>query len=72
MVDKKQSIKDFIRLLFGQDKGPKRDLVAINAAAGFYLTGKVKNLKEGTLLAIELIENGKAAGKLEKTMISFS
>ena len=69
---KKQSIQDFARVIFGQDKGAKLDLVAINAAVGFYLTGKVKNLKEGTLLAIELIENGKAAGKLEKTMISFS
>ena len=70
--NRKQAFQDFTRVLFGEDDDAKRDLVAVNAAVGFYLTGKVKNLKEGTQLAIKLIENGKTANKLEKTMISFS
>lgn len=71
-TSREENIKDFLRVLYGKDKGPKRDIVAINAGASFYVTGKVRNLKEGTELAIELINNGKASQKLEQIVIFFN
>jgi len=64
-TSKEENIKDFVRILYGKEKGPKRDLVAVNAGTAFYLTGKTKNLKSGTKLAITLLEEKKSAEKLE-------
>jgi anthranilate phosphoribosyltransferase len=47
------------------NKGPKRNAVVINAAAGLYVAGKVKSLNEGVLMAEELIDTGKAKKQLE-------
>lgn len=48
------------------EKGPKRDIVVLNAGAALYCAGKAKNLEEGILLACESIDSGKALEKLEK------
>lgn len=58
-------ICDFLRIIYGKEKGPKRDIVCINAAVTFYVMEEVSNFKEGTKLAASLIDNGKAASKLE-------
>ena len=47
------------------EKGPKRDIVALNAAAAIVAGGKAENLKEGLLLAAASIDSGKALEKLE-------
>ena len=47
-------------------KGPKRDAVVINAAAGLYIGGKAATLAEGVMLAAQLIEEGEAMRKLEE------
>lgn len=60
------NIIDFLRIIYGKETGPKRDLAAINAGASFYVMGKSKTLKEGTNIAIDLLDNGKVAEKLEK------
>ena len=58
-------------ILNGKDRGPKRDLVLLNSAAGLVITGKAPNLTTGLKLAGELIDNGSALGKLE-ALIAFS
>ena len=47
-------------------KGPKRDAVLLNSAAGLYIAGKVDTMGEGVELAKELIDSGKALKQLEK------
>ncbi len=46
-------------------KGPKRDIVLLNAAAAIYVSDKAKSIKEGLALACESIDSGKAFKKLE-------
>lgn len=47
-------------------KGPKRDIVVINAAYAFYVAQKVRNINEGIALAQDSIDSGKARQKLEE------
>jgi len=47
-------------------KGPKRDIVIINAGAAIYVTGEAGDLKEGMKKAEESIDSGSALGKLNK------
>ena len=51
-------------------KGPKRDIVLLNSAAGLYSSGKVKDLNDGVELAANLIDNGDAARTLEKYRVA--
>ena len=48
------------------EKGPKRNAVLLNSAAGFYVAGKVESLREGVDLAAEIIDSGKALNQLQK------
>jgi anthranilate phosphoribosyltransferase len=52
------------RILRGEELGPKRDAVLLNAAAALFVAGKTKSLIAGWELAAEIIDSGKAAGKL--------
>jgi anthranilate phosphoribosyltransferase len=52
------------RILCGEERGPKRDVVLLNAAAALFVAGKTKSLVAGWELAVEIIDSGKAAGKL--------
>ena len=52
-------------------KGPKRDIVLLNAAFGLYAGGKVDTIEEGIDLAGMAIDSGKAYEKLEE-LIAFS
>ncbi len=47
-------------------KGPKRDIVVINAAYAFYVVERVKNINEGITLAQDSIDSGKARKKLDE------
>jgi len=52
-------------------KGPKRDIVCLNAAPAFVACGKAKTLQEGLALAARAVESGAAMDKLEK-LIAFT
>ena len=52
------------RILRGEERGPKRDAVLLNAAAALFVAGKTKSLVAGWELAAETIDSGQAAGKL--------
>jgi anthranilate phosphoribosyltransferase len=47
-------------------KGPKREIVLINAAAALYIGNKCENIKQGLILAKILIDSGKAYEKLQE------
>ncbi len=54
-----------IRDIFsGEERGPKRDAVLLNAAAALFVAGKSKSLMEGWDLAVQIIDSGKAKAKL--------
>lgn len=48
------------------EKGHKRNAVLMNAGAALYIGGKAGSMKEGILLAAELIDSGKALETLNK------
>ncbi|UCG77332.1 MAG: anthranilate phosphoribosyltransferase [Nitrospirota bacterium] len=52
--------------ILGGEKGPKRDIVLMNAAAAIVVAGKTDDLKEATNIAADSIDSGKAAKKLEE------
>ncbi len=49
-----------LRFLKGKLRGPLRDLVLINSAAGLVIAGKAKTLREGLVLAERSITSGRA------------
>ena len=53
------------RVLAGEERGPKRDAVLLNAAAALFVAGKSKSLTDGWELAAQLIDSGEAARKLK-------
>jgi anthranilate phosphoribosyltransferase len=46
-------------------KGPRRDLVVVNAAAALWVAGKARSIAEGMIQAEASLDSGAAAGKLE-------
>jgi anthranilate phosphoribosyltransferase len=52
------------RILRGDDRGPKRDAVLLNAAAGLFVANRARTLNEGWDLAAKIIDDGQAAKKL--------
>lgn len=55
-----------LRILSGEEKGAKRDVVLMNAGMSLYLGIDGITLEEGIAKAKELIENGKAYEKLQE------
>jgi anthranilate phosphoribosyltransferase len=62
--DKLANAEIIRRILRGDERGPKRDAVLLNAAAALFVAGKTKSLAEGWELAGETIDSGKANAKL--------
>ena len=52
------------RILRGEERGPKRDAVLLNAAAALWVAGWARSLSDGWDLAEEVIDCGRAAAKL--------
>jgi anthranilate phosphoribosyltransferase len=55
-----------LRALLAGQKGPYRDIVALNAAAAFLVGDKVETLREGVELAGAVIDDGRGQGALDK------
>jgi len=62
--DKNQNAGIVRRILAGDERGPKRDAVLLNAGAALFVAGKTKSLLEGWALAAETIDGGRAKAKL--------
>ncbi|MDH7594374.1 MAG: anthranilate phosphoribosyltransferase [Methanomicrobiales archaeon] len=54
-----------VRSVLGGERGPKRDIVLLNAAAAIYLGGRCGDMKEGIDLAEESIDRGDAERVLD-------
>ena len=50
-------------ILKGEEKGPKRQAVCLNAGAALYIAGKAASIEEGVKLAESLIDSGAALKK---------
>lgn len=59
------------RILSGDEGGPKRDIVLLNAGAAFVAAGVAGDLAEGVALAASVIDEKKALEKLE-ALIEFT
>lgn len=53
-------------ILSGQDKGPKRQAVCLNAGAALYAADSAETMEEGVRLAEYLIDSGRAMEKLQQ------
>ena len=60
-----ENAQDIIYILKGE-KGPKRDIVVMNAAAALYVAGKADSIKDAVSLAEDAIDSGKAMEKLDR------
>lgn len=57
---------EITRAILKGEKGHKRNAVLMNAGAALYIGGRADTMKDGTLLAAELIDSGKALETLNK------
>lgn len=57
---------EIVRSVLAGAKGPKRDIVILNAAYGLMAANKVTSVLEGMTLAAEAIDSGSALAQLEK------
>ena len=53
-------------ILKGEEKGPKRQAVCLNAGTALYIAGKAASIEEGVKLAESLIDSGAVLKKLEE------
>ena len=47
-------------------RGPRRDIVLVNAAAALVAAGRARNFREGVTLAGAAVDSGAALGKVEE------
>ena len=55
-----------VRSVLGGAGGPHRDIVVLNAGAGFVVGGRADSLSDGIELAADLIDRGDAAATLDR------
>lgn len=54
------------QVLGGQDRGPKREAVLLNAGAALFVAGKARSISDGWTRAEELIDSGRTMAKLNE------
>jgi anthranilate phosphoribosyltransferase len=62
--DRQTNARIVRRLLRGEERGPKRDALLLNAGAALFVAGRVRSIDEGWELAASVIDSGQAAAKL--------
>jgi anthranilate phosphoribosyltransferase len=67
-----RNLAHFIRIIYGRDTSPRRDIVLLNAGAALYLGGKANTIRDGVNLSRSLIESKAAARKLEELSAHFA
>jgi len=63
--DREENARTLRRILAGEERGPKRDAVLLNAAAGLFVAGRASSLQEGWEMAAKVIDSGAASAKLD-------
>jgi anthranilate phosphoribosyltransferase len=66
-----ENAKITLKILQGE-KGPRRDIVLLNAGTALYAANKAVSISEGVALAIESLDSGKALAKFEQLRNSVS
>ena len=56
----------FLRVVRGEDRGARRSMVLVNAAAALLVAGRTSTIDEGVVLAGEAIDHGQADATLQK------
>lgn len=64
--DAKSNAETARNILSGKDKGPRKDIVVLNAAAAIIVSGLADGFAPAIRLAEESIASGEAAGRLER------
>jgi anthranilate phosphoribosyltransferase len=54
------------RAVLGGERGPRRDIVAVNAGAALWLAGRAATLADCARLAEQAIDSGAAQAKLDR------
>jgi anthranilate phosphoribosyltransferase len=55
-----------VRILQGEERGPARDVVVLNAAAALQVAGRAGTLREGAAAAAALLDDGLAWNLVER------
>jgi anthranilate phosphoribosyltransferase len=55
----------FMRVIRGKDRGARRSMVLVNAAAALLVAGRVRTIDEGVVVAGEAIDQGRADATLK-------
>ena len=61
----KEEAAPLLRRILAGEPGPRADMVALNAAFAFHLTGRAASLAEGVQLAQQVLLSGRAAALLD-------
>lgn len=64
--DRADNARIIRQILSGDDRGPKRDAVLLNAGAALFVASRVRTITDGWELAARLIDGGEARRKLEQ------
>lgn len=64
--DRAENARILLAILDGKERGPKRDIVTLNAAAGFVVAGLAPDLSAGLDFARAQIDTGRALAKLRE------
>lgn len=64
--DKVANAEIIRRIVRGDDRGPKREAVVLNASAALFVANKVRSMGEGWELAETVLDNGLAEAKLRE------
>jgi anthranilate phosphoribosyltransferase len=64
--DKEEEALHFIRILSGEERNSRRDIVCLNAAPILFMMRKASSLEEGYQRAQSIIDSGRAIGKLRE------
>src|SRR4051812_14650872 len=65
-VNTVEESRELILAVLGNQPGPARNIVALNAGAAIYTSGVAKTHKAGVELALRCVENGSAKRKLDE------
>jgi anthranilate phosphoribosyltransferase len=63
--DAQQNAAEMRRLLAGEDRGALADMVALNAGAALYVTGRAQSIADGSRLASDALQSGRALPTLD-------
>lgn len=63
-VDAASNVRDFLRITHGLEKGPKRDLAALNAGLALWLSERAASIAEGVREALRRLDSGEVREKL--------